>query len=54
LAVLAGLVGDELARRMVTDIPQSLLDGEEVELPELEAPRPKRSMLSRWFGRRRG
>jgi protein-tyrosine phosphatase len=46
------LVGDDLALRMATDVPQSLLEGKEPDVPALrEVPAPSRSLLSRWFRR---
>jgi tyrosine-protein phosphatase YwqE len=48
---LAKRVGEELAHRMVGDIPRALLRGEEVELPEADPPARTRSVLGRWFRR---
>jgi len=45
-------VGDDLARRMVTDIPRAFVEGRDPELPPLPEPSPgRRSLLSRWFSR---
>ncbi len=41
------VVGEDLARRMASDIPRALLDGREPEMPP-PAPR-RRSFLGRWF-----
>ncbi len=50
LAATAVLVGEDLARRMVTDIPATLLRGQEPDLPPPEDPPPRRPpFLSRWF-----
>jgi protein-tyrosine phosphatase len=53
LDAVAAIVGDEEARRMVIDRPKALLEGREPDVPPVpERPMPKRSLLSRWFGRR--
>lgn len=49
-ARIGAWVGDDEARRMVTDIPRAFLDGREPELPP-PPPARKASRLSRWFGR---
>jgi protein-tyrosine phosphatase len=49
---VAQLVGEDLARRMSSEIPGSLLKGEEPEIPPIgEPPARKTSPLSRWFRR---
>ena len=50
LEAVAALVGEEKARRMVTEIPAALLRGQEPDLPPLDEP-PPRGLLSRWFRR---
>jgi len=50
---LASMVGEDLAGRMASEIPQALLRGEEVEFPEgADEPVRRRSMFSRWFSSR--
>jgi protein-tyrosine phosphatase len=52
LQPLASMVGDELASRMVTEFPQALLRGQEIDLPPVEVSGSrKRSFLSRLLGR---
>lgn len=52
VAALSSMVGEELAVRMATDLPQALLQGEEISLPErTPSTFRRRSILSRWFGR---
>jgi protein-tyrosine phosphatase len=48
---LAGMVGEDLARKMADDVPRALLRGEDVELPRPERPERSRSFLSRLFRR---
>ena len=48
--VIAGHVGRERAECMALEAPRALLEGSPPELPPVEAP-PRRSFLSRWFGR---
>lgn len=52
LPELASVVGDELAARMVDEFPAALLRGEEIDFPEPAAEPPRRSVFSRWLGRR--
>lgn len=52
VARVAAWIGDDVALRMVTDIPKSFLEGQDPELPPLPLPPAKKSsLLSRWFGR---
>jgi protein-tyrosine phosphatase len=52
LQAIVPLVGEEAARRMCTEIPRALLDGQAPELPPPDPDPPRRrSLLSRWLGR---
>ncbi len=52
LEAVTAIVGEDEARRMVSDRPRALLEGREPETqPAPEPPAPKRSLLSRWFRR---
>ena len=46
-------IGDDLARRMVTDVPQAFLDGREPDFPPPDDPKPGRGGWRRLFGRGR-
>jgi protein-tyrosine phosphatase len=48
---LASLVGEDLAGKMADEVPRALLRGEDVEPPEPQPSRRRRSFLSRWLGR---
>lgn len=51
LEMAAEYVGQRRAMVMVTDAPRALLEGDQPELPPLEAPAARRSFLSRMFRR---
>ncbi len=46
VGVAAGLVGEAAARRLVTDVPQAILAGKDVETREAPAP-PRKGVLDR-------
>jgi protein-tyrosine phosphatase len=52
VARISSWVGEELARRMVTDIPRAFLEGLDPDLPPAPVPPARKaSLFSRWFGR---
>jgi protein-tyrosine phosphatase len=51
LEAMVPWAGEEMARRMVTDIPRALLAGQSPDVPPPEESEPRRrSFLSRWLG----
>lgn len=52
LRAVAEMIGDEAARRMVEDVPAALLRGQAPEVASPEEPSPRRSVWSRWLGRK--